>query len=284
MKRRTSVAMRERSDAAVGAHLGIMWARAVVVAALFAAGCAASRPVFPPEPTPGTLFRSLYLPQGEGPFPAVVLLHTCAGVHSHLVQWAHALRAGGYAALVVDSFTPRGAQSVCGNWAVTVDEVAMDAFAALRHLRDRPGIDRDRIGVMGFSYGGMAALRVASARYRRAAGTPGFRAAVSLYPVCVSPRPDWSPATQERLTNLYGDVETPTLILIGDADVDTPNVSANCADAVAALLRGGRPVDIKLYAGAGHAFDQSWAHHAEAAADAEKTSLAFFGRHLSTTR
>ena len=266
------------------AHLGVVAARAVVLAVLFAVGCTASRPVFPPDPTPGTLFRSLYLPQGAGPFPAVVLLHTCAGVGSNVVQWAHTLRAAGYAALVVDSFAPRGAQSVCGNWAVTVDEVAMDAFAALRHLRERPEIDRDRIAVIGFSYGGMAALRVASARYRRAAGTPGFRVAVSLYPVCVSPRPDWSAETQERLTNLYGDVETPTLILIGDADVDTPNVAVNCAATVAALRRAGRPVDIKLYPGAGHAFDQSWAYHAEAADDAVKTSLAFFGRHLGTTR
>jgi len=91
----------------------------------------------------------------------------------------------------------------------------MDAFAALGPLRDRPEIDRDRIGVIGFSYGAMAALRTASTRYRRSAGVPGFRAVVSVYPVCVSPRSDWPASTQERLTNLYGDVETPTLILIG---------------------------------------------------------------------
>jgi dienelactone hydrolase len=266
------------------AHLGVMGARAVVLAVLFAVGCTASRPVFPPDPAPGTLFRSLYLPQGAGPFPAVVLLHTCAGVQDHVVHWAHTLRAVGYAALVVDSFRPRGAQSVCNNWVVTVDEAAMDAFAALRHLRERPGIDGDRIAVIGFSYGASAALRVASTRYQRAAGIPGFRAAVAVYPTCVSPRPDWSAVTQERMTNLYSDVETPTLILIGDADVDSLNVVANCAARVAELRRAGRPVDIKLYPGAGHAFDQSWAYHAEAADDAVKTSLAFFGRHLGTTR
>jgi dienelactone hydrolase len=263
---------------------GLKWAAIVVVAALVAAGCAGVRPVFPPEPTPGTLFRSLYLPAGAAPVPAVVLLHTCAGVGSHLEQWAHALRSAGYAALVVDSFTPRGARSVCGNWAVGVDQVAMDAFAALRHLRGRPEIAADRIGVIGFSYGGSAALRAASAGYRRAAGTTGFQAAVSLYPVCVSPRADWPPATQERLTNLYSDVEVPTLILIGAADVDTPNVAVNCGASVAALRRAGLPVDIKVYPGAGHAFDQAWTYHADSAADAMKTSLAFFGRHLSVSR
>jgi dienelactone hydrolase len=254
----------------------------LALAVLFAAGCIAPRPAFPPEPTPGTLFRSLYLPEGAGPFAAVVMLHTCAGVGAHVAQWANTLREAGYAALVVDSFTPRGVKSVCGNWAVTVDAVAMDAFAALQHLRERPAIDRGRIAVIGFSYGANAALRAASTRYRRLSDTPGFRAAVSLYPVCVIPRSDWPPSAQERLTNLYGDVETPTLILIGDADVDTPNVTANCQAAVETLRRSGRPVDIKIYPGAGHAFDQSWAYNAAATTDAMRSSLAFFERHLGS--
>jgi hypothetical protein len=52
----------------------------LALAVLFAAGRVAPRPAFPPEPTPGTLFRSLYLPEGAGPFAAVVMLHTCASV------------------------------------------------------------------------------------------------------------------------------------------------------------------------------------------------------------
>ena len=264
-----------------------MRARVVVVALLIAAGCAAPRPVFPPDPAPGTLFRSLYLPQGTGPFPAVVLLHTCAGVLDHVVHMAHTLRTAGYAALVVDSFRPRGVQDNCNNWAVSVDEVAMDAFAALRHLRGRPGIDGDRIVVIGFSYGASAALRVASSRYQRAAGMPGFRAVVAVYPSCVHPQSDWplaDPATRERQTNLYGDVETPTLILIGDADVDPPGVARYCASRVAELRSAGRPVDIKVYPGAGHGFDQSFRYDKRTTEDAVKTSLAFYERHLGAIR
>src|SRR5215831_10623709 len=156
----------------------------------------------------------------------------------------------------------------------------MDAFAALGPLRDRPEIDRDRIGVIGFSYGAMAALRTASTRYRRAAGIPGFRAVVSVYPVCVSPRPDWPASVRERLTNLYGNVETPTLVLIGGADTDTPSVAANCEAAVARLRAARRPVDIKIYPSAGHAFDQSWNLNAQATADAIQTTLAFYRRNL----
>ena len=257
-----------------------MWAL-VMAAALATAACAASQPEFPNEPSQGSLFRALHVPPGRGPFPAVVVLHTCAGVGSHLAQWVQAFGAAGYAAAVVDSFTPRGVRSVCGNWAVSVDQVTMDAFAALRRLRDRREIDRDRIGVIGFSYGAMAALRTASTRYGRSAGVPGFRAVVSVYPVCISPRSNWPASTQERLTNLYGDVETPTLILIGGADTDTPNVAANCEAAVARLRADRRPVDIKIYRGAGHGFDQSWNLDTPATDDAIKTTLTFYRRNLN---
>jgi len=146
------------------AALGVL---AVIVGTTLIAGCAVSNPPFPIEPTPGTIFRALREPEGSGPFPAVVLLHTCGGFGAPLSQWASLLQDRGYAAVLVSSFGPRGITSICGNWAVSVDDVAADALAALNHLRGRPGIDNERIAVMGFSYGAMAALRTASARYRK---------------------------------------------------------------------------------------------------------------------
>src|SRR5580704_7268540 len=69
---------------------------------------------FPAEAKPGTVFNALYRPSGGGPFPAVVLLHTCAGLGPHVHAWARKLQDWGYVALVVDSFTPRGNGVVCG--------------------------------------------------------------------------------------------------------------------------------------------------------------------------
>jgi len=43
------------------------------------------------------------------------MLHTCAGVGAHLAQWVHAFGTAGYAAGIVDSFSPRSVRSVCGN-------------------------------------------------------------------------------------------------------------------------------------------------------------------------
>ena len=254
----------------------LLWAAA---GALLLSGCAAATPTFPPEPVPGTLFHSLHVPSGRGPFPTVVVLHTCGGLQGHVLEWARWLRAQGYAAAVLDNFKPRGVQAVCGNWAVTVQQVSEDAVVALEHLRRRPDLDPQRMAVMGFSYGAMAALRTASQRYQPRAG-PGFRAAVAAYPACVSPRPDWPPETQERMNNLYDDTVVPTLILMGEADTDSPNVTANCAMAVERLQRAGRPVAIKIFPGAPHGFDQPRRYHREAVEGSRASALDFLNRHL----
>ena len=267
---------------------------AALCAALALAGCAQQTVSFPPEPTPGSLFHSLYKPEGAGPFPAVVLLHTCAGVQPHVFDWAHRLTEWGYVTLVVDSFTPRGERIVCGSWRVSVNDVAADAFAALARLRTLPFVDRDRVAVMGFSYGAMATLRLASEGYRKwtHADVRGFRAAVALYPYCTPPSPNLPPDVVERLDNLRDDTTTPLLILIGGADDESP--AALCSTRVGQLQRRGEPVAIKVYPGVTHAFDYAslgdrpfttprgftYRYNREATEDAAQVSRAFLDRHL----
>ena len=254
--------------------------RAPLVLAAFLAGCAtAGSLVFPSEPKSGTVFHSFIKPDGPGPFPAVVLLHTCGGVGRHMPGWAARLQSIGYASIIVDSFTPRGG-TVCSipmYFPARLDQVTEDAFAALAWLRGRSDIDPDRIGVMGFSYGASATLRTSSARYRKNAPGGGFRAAASYYPLCVNPRADWPAAAQERSNNLLDDIATPTLILMGADDTDTPSVAQNCAGKVAQLARQGRPIAIHMYPNADHVFD---VRQPIAAAKAFEDLHAFFARHL----
>jgi len=273
---------------------GMRPALVLVGVALLAGGCVGAAVLFPAEPRPGSVYHSLQKPDGEGPFPAVVLLHTCGGLQQHVLEWAQRLRAHEYVALVLDSFTPRGQKSVCGNWRVSLDEVAADAFAALEHLRTRPFVDGQRIGVMGFSYGAMATLRLTSASYRGAGHPRGasFGAAVALYPYCTDRRPSLPPDARDRLNNLYDDVDTPLLILVAGADDQAP--PASCTEKAEALGRAGRPVSFKLYQGAPHAFDMTnmgttgrrdaqghfYRYDPGVTADAAKVSLEFLDRHL----
>jgi len=61
------------------------------------------------------LLGYLARPSGDGPFPAVVVLHGCAGFSSGgSLQLADQLKDWGYVALMVDSLTPRGLATACG--------------------------------------------------------------------------------------------------------------------------------------------------------------------------
>lgn len=245
----------------------------VVLAMLVACGCATAPAPLPTEPRPGSRFHSFAMPQGPGPFPAIVLLHTCGGVQPHLAMWMEILKARGYASLVVDSFTTRGGGECVLPYyfPASVDEVADDAIAALEHLRSRPGIDARRIGVMGFSYGGGAALRLASPRYHE--GRHRFGAVVAFYPLCTA---FLALSAEHEPDNLRRDADTPTLVLIGDRDF--PSVVEHCAARVKWLQDVGRPAAIRVLPGAGHGFDFD---DGPARREAVVEVLRFFDRELA---
>lgn len=65
---------------------------------------------------PIKLEGQLRRPNGAGAFPAVVLLHGCAGdSHAMDARWGRLFQSWGYVALAVDSFGPRGITNICGN-------------------------------------------------------------------------------------------------------------------------------------------------------------------------
>lgn len=252
--------------------------RALPSLALAVASCAAGAPPTfdattvggPRSGRAGEFFR----PAGPGPFPAVVVLHGCDGVGPHYRNWARRLRAWGYAALVVDSFTPRGVREVCGEGRrVDPSARAQDAFRAAAWLRARPDILAGRVGVIGFSHGGWSVLKAVLADAVAASGQPPFAAAVAYYPGCEAPR---------------AALATDTLILIGGADDWTP--PARCERWVAQVARDGRTAGIRVYPGTLHGFDTTAplhvyaGHHlggnAQEAAAAEAATRAFLAARL----
>jgi dienelactone hydrolase len=130
-------------------------------------------------------------PEGNGPFPAVVLLHTCGGVEDHTKWvWPDALRQKGYVTLTVDSFGSRGLGK-CPNALVSggsaLLDLSADAFGGLDYLASLPFVDKERIGVVGFSLGGRV-IKDGILAYAlvRPQGASRFKAAVSLYGSCGS--------------------------------------------------------------------------------------------------
>jgi dienelactone hydrolase len=184
------------------------------------------------EPIQGYLTR----PAGAGPFPAVVLLHSCLGLPSNRRAIQSALAGDGYVALFVDEFSTRGLKETCS---VDFPQLSSDAFGALAFLAREPDVDSRRIAVVGFSQGADGALAAAAAPAGAAHGVPGglgFRAAAAFYPPCANEQ-------GQRLA-------IPTLIQVGGADAVTP--AADCR-----RLAEGQPagVRLKVYPGVAHCFD-----------------------------
>lgn len=103
----------------------------------------------------GTRLHAWFLPANGAAKGTVLHLHgNAANVSNHLplVAW---LPARGYNVLMLDY---RGFGRSEGS--PTLDGIVEDALAALKHLRSRPDVDRDRLVVFGQSIGGATALRM----------------------------------------------------------------------------------------------------------------------------
>jgi len=184
----------------------------------------------------------LYLPPGNGPFPAVLVMHGCGGILDNHRSWAGRLVGWGYAAVIVDSFGPRNQRRICDSLdLIPVPVRAQDAHNAAIYLRTLPNIQADRIGIVGFSHGGGATLSAAvDERIPVDRGGRPFQAAVAYYPWC-------SPGT------IVLPYATDLLILIGKDDSWTP--ADRCIKSVAERANQAHPPAIKVYPGALHDFD-----------------------------
>ena len=251
----------------------------VVVGALMLGSCAStarfkSIPITK-DMEPQMLTGKLMKPRGNGPFPAVVILHGCEGLNDFYTIWAIRLRSWGYVTLQVDSFGPRGEYNLCAPGRlnlITPSQRALDAYGAKSYLAELPFVDPNRIAVMGWSHGGGATLEtVWDKSWLVNPGDP-FRAGVAFYPYCY-------PLI----------VNAPLLILIGEKDDWTP--AARCkAFFMIPTKETEHEIILKVYPGAYHCFDRPFdvqvhlghwvGHNWKAASDADVQVRSFLERHI----
>ena len=205
-----------------------------------------------PRPA-ATAQGELFLPSFSSPSaraPAVVLVHGSGGVYPELGSyWAKLLNEQGWAVLVMDVFSPRGVKSTGEDQSqVPFAADTADAFAALALLASHPRIDPKRIAVMGFSRGGITAIRSAVQKIIQGSAPSGLRFAahVALYSggcggsLSVAARP-----------GAFG--PSPLLFIHGDADDYT--YLSDCRDYAARINAAGTPTEVVAIAGARHKFD-----------------------------
>jgi dienelactone hydrolase len=197
-----------------------------------------------------TLKGVLLRPEGNGPFPAVVAMHNCAGLMNTLGtmrtryrDWAQQLVKMGFIVLFPDSYGARGLGSQCGdrNQAIRSDhERVADAAAARRWLQQRADVKADRISLLGWSNGGTSVLWTVRPRGKHEE-RGDFRSAVAFYPAC------------RRLDSTAWSARVPTLILIGA--LDDWSSAPECERMVAGAKGRSARASIVVYPGAFHDFD-----------------------------
>lgn len=200
---------------------------------------------------PTTGLGYLRYPDGvtpQAPVPAMVLLPGSGGIRpGREHDYARWLNRQGVAAFVVEYYAPRGFDNdsnyLIRTSSVTEFDLVSDAYAALRLLATSPLVDDERIGVMGFSYGGMAARLAMDARIRNALApdVPPFSLHIDVYGPCFQ---------DLQSTALTG---APILTLRGTEDAS--NDLEACARREAELAALGAEVTARVYQGAGHAWE-----------------------------
>lgn len=196
---------------------------------------------------PARISASFHFPEGgKQATSCMVILTSSAGVQRHREHhYAALLNSAGSAALVVDSFTGRGVRrTVADQTLVSAAQMEGDAFAALALLRDDPRIDPRKIGIMGVSKGGVAAVNAAIAvRQHWRNGFPHlFDLHVAICPGATAQHRN--PATHGR----------PMFFMLAAKDDYTP---AELAIDYAARMRsaGNDRIKVKVYGNAHHGWE-----------------------------
>lgn len=240
----------------------------------------------------------VFAPAVPGRYPAVVMLHGRAGPYSSLKRgqytadaltlrhkmWGRFWAERGYVAIHVDSFGPRGygdgfAKHSYNSRPQDVSEQQvrpLDAYGALAYLRTRADVVPDRIGVQGWSNGGMTVLATMGPRppgLQNPTPVSGFRAALAIYPSCrtQAAEPDYKPYA-------------PLLIAVAENDDEvSPTVCRSFAET---LRSRGATLEFYWYDGAHHSYDdpgktkQSHEPNRIATQDTLRRAEAFFKQYL----
>jgi carboxymethylenebutenolidase len=179
----------------------------------------------------------LAVPQGKGKHPGLIVVQEWWGLNDWIRQQADRYAKEGYVAFAPDLYRgktttdPAVAHELARG--LPPDRALSDLKAAFRYLASRKDVDAKRIGVIGWCMGGGYALELTLAEPRIAATVINYGHLVT------------DPASIAK-------IHAPILGNFGAEDRGIPPADVRAFEA--ALKKEGKPNDIKIYAGAGHAF------------------------------
>lgn len=215
-----------------------------------------------------TILGYLAKPAAAGTYPGVIVIHENRGLTDHIKDVARRVAKAGYIALAVDLASRNGGTDKISSDQVTgyfanakPEDLVKDLRAGVDFLGKQTGVKAaDKLGVVGFCYGGGMTLRLA-------ASEPKIAAAVSYYGPVFQPISQMA-ATNAAILGQYGGLDT--------------RVNSGIPDLEKTLKDAGKTYEKKVYDGANHAFnnDTGASFNEAAAVAAWKETLAWFSKYL----
>jgi carboxymethylenebutenolidase len=219
-------------------------------------------------------------PEGQGRFPAVIVIHEIFGLHEHIRDVTRRFAREGFLAGAPQLYFRQGDVSGLGSiqeifqvvQAVPDRQMLDDLGALLIALKGMPECN-GKVGATGFCWGG-------GATWLFVADQPGLSAGVAWYGRLTN-WADGSALHPKNPVELADRMHGPMLGLYGEADSGIPVAQVEAMKA--ALRKAGKPHEFVVYPGAPHAFfaDYRPSYRPEAAKDGWARCLAWFRRHLA---
>jgi carboxymethylenebutenolidase len=219
-------------------------------------------------------------PMKAGQYPGLIVIHENRGLDDHVRDVTRRFAKEGYVALAPDFLSRQGGTMKAnpkGGGLPNIRELAPsqgvveDTDAGIRYLGVLPDVRRDRMGVVGFCWGGgMAFITATQIPQLRKLQTPQLRAVVVYYGASPSP------------LELVQTIQAPVLANYGEKD---PNINKGIPDTEAAMKKYNKVYDYKIYPGAQHAFNNDTnpeRYDAKAAKEAWERTMAFFNKQLKS--
>ncbi len=218
-------------------------------------------------------------PNDEERHPAVIVIQEVWGVNSHIQYVTDRLPAAGYVGLAPSMFHREGRMTIgmheemetafARMGACTDANIVADVKAAVAWLKQQPYVDPDRIGIVGFCFGGRVS-------FLAACNVPELKAASVFYGGRIMGALGDGPAPIEQVQN----INCPVLGLFGEEDQNpTP---ADVDQIEAALQQNGKAYSFHMYPGCGHGFhcNARGSYRPESARDAWGKTMAWFDEHV----
>src|SRR5256712_11544467 len=149
-----------------------------------------------------TVTAYIAYPERPQPAPAVIVIHEIFGMSDFIRQTTEQLAKDGFVALAPDLLSRRGGTPSSTDDArkliagLNPDTVTLDLDASVAYLRTVKAARRDRIGVIGFCWGGGQSFRYAT-------NNP----ALGAFVVCYGPRPQAAAIARVRASGVRGYAE-----------------------------------------------------------------------------